>query len=338
MNFTNSFLRCTAPAILGVILTLVSSCKTNPPTEPEVPQVDKGMVYITANVTGAQIFLDDVNTEKVTPDTIEATIGNHELRLQKENYLSSVQMVEVLKDSVIELTFSLEETVPRIVLLEDFANVSCIPCVQSNKITESLINNTYGHNKLVAVKYPTNWPSPIDPFYLANSEACDLRISYYSIQVAPTIIIDGTQRPISTDSIGIKEAVDQQLQETSLFSLEVSDSIAGSNYFITVTIKVLDGSGLDFSNIVLHTVVTETDIEFANPPGSNGETKFYDVMRVMLPSNAGESLNGISQTEEVVYQRQTSINPIWVVNHINTVAFIQNISTKVVYQAGSTFD
>lgn len=338
MNFTNSFLRCTAPVILGTILILLSSCETNPPNAPSLPKLEFGKIVVTANVTGAQIFLDDINTEKVTPDTIEATIGNHELRLQKENYLSSVQMVEVLKDSVIELTFSLEETVPRVVLLEDFANVSCLPCVQSNKITESLINNTYGHSRLVAVKYPTNWPSPIDPFYLANSEACDLRINYYSIQVAPTIIIDGTQRPISTDSISIKEAIDQQLQQTPQFSLEVSDSIAGSNYFTTVTIKVLDGSGLDFSNIVLHSVVTETEIEFANPPGSNGETKFYDVMRVMLPTNAGESLNGISQTEEVVYQWQTSINPIWNINKLNTVAFIQNVSTKMVYQAGSTFD
>jgi hypothetical protein len=61
-------------------------------------------------------------------------------------------------------------------------------------------------------------------------------------------------------------------------------------------------------------------------------------MRVMMPTNAGQSLNGISQTEEVVYQWQTSINPIWNVNNLNTVAFIQNVSTKMVYQAGSTFD
>ena len=319
-------------------LLLLSSCKTNPPTAPSLPTLDFGKIFVTANVDGAKIFLNDINTGKVTPDTIESPTGTYELRLEKENYLSSVQMVEVLKDSIIELTFSLEETVPRVVLLEDFANVSCLPCVQSNKITESLINNTYGHSKLVAVKYPTNWPSPIDPFYLANSAACDLRISYYSIQVAPTIIIDGTQRPISTDSISIKEAVDQQLQQTSRFSLDVSDSIAGSNYFVTVTVKVLDGSGLDFSNIVLHTVVTETDIKFANPPGSNGETEFYDVMRVMLPTNTGESLGGISQTEEVVYQWQTNMNPGWVSGNLHTVVFVQNVNTKEVYQAGSTFE
>jgi hypothetical protein len=338
MNITNSFLRFTVPAILGAILILLSSCKTNPPNAPTLPKLEFGKIFVTASVDGAKIYLNDINTGNVTPDTIEAAIGTYELRLEKANYLSSVQMVEVLKDSLVGLSFVLEAFVPKVVLLEDFANVSCIPCVQSNKITESLINNTYGHSRLVAVKYPTNWPSPIDPFYLANSEACDLRISYYSIQVAPTIIIDGTQRPISTDSISIKDSIDQQLQQTARFSLEVSDSIAGSNYFITVTIKVLDGSGLDFSNMVLHSVVTETEIEFATPPGSNGETEFYDVMRVMLPTNAGESLNGISQTEEVVYQWQASINPIWNVSKLNTVAFIQNVSTKEVFQAGSTFD
>ncbi len=83
--------------------------------------------------------------------------------------------------------------------------------------------------------------------------------------------------------------------------MDVSSSVVGSEYLITVTVKVLNGAGIDFSNTVLHTVVTETDIEFATPPGSNGETKFYDVMRrLMLPSNSGQSLNGISQTEEVV--------------------------------------
>ena len=120
--------------------------------------------------------------------------------------------------------------------------------------------------------------------------------------------------------------------------MDVSSSVAGSQYNIVVTVQVLNGGGIDLSDCVLHTVVTETDIEFANPPGSNGETKFYDVMRVMLPSNAGETLSGMSQTEEVTFQWQTNINPSWVISNLNAVAFIQNVSTKEVYQACSTFE
>ena len=321
------------------VLLLLNSCKTNPPNAPTIPTLEFGKISVTANVDGAKIYLDDINTGNITPDTIEATIGAHELRLEKENYFPSVQMVEVLKDSLVELTFTMNEsTLGKVVLLEDFANVSCIPCVSSNKIIESLKTATYGYDKLVTLKFPTNFPGPNDPFYLANTAACDSRMSYYFILAAPTTIVDGTERPISTDSISIKAAIDQQLLLTPRFYLNVSDSIAGQIYFAKATVRVLDGTGLNFSNIVLHTVVTETEIEFSTPPGSNGETKFYDVMRKMLPVNSGESLDGISQTEDVLFQWQTNIEPGWNSSHINTVTFIQNVSTKEVYQAGSTFE
>jgi len=324
--------------LVTAALLIISGCKTNPPNAPVVVPVEFGKVFITANVPDAEIWVDNMFTGQFTPDTIEAKTGDREISLIKDDYLTSTQNIEILKDSVIELTFNLEFSIQRVVLIEDFANVSCIPCVNSNKIIESLTNVTYGSHKLVAIKYPTNFPSPNDPFYLANSEACNLRMAYYNIFFAPTTIINGTERPISTDSISIKEAIDQQLAQAPKFSIDMKDSVAGSNYITTVTIKVLDGSGLDFSNLVLHTVLTETDIEFANPPGSNGETKFYDVMRVMMPGNAGESLEGISQNEEVIFQYQTEIDPVWIISKLHTVTFIQDVLTKEVFQAGSTID
>lgn len=398
-------------AILVFLTLLVISCETNPPTSPENPLPQLGKAFITANVSDAEIWLDNVNTGQITPDTVEATVGTHTFTLKKEEYLdasqiveiiidslisltipltevtqtgrlfissnaigaqifidqvnsgkmtpdtvlatpgthqvelqrafynSSSQQVEVIKDSLITLDINLEEILPsNVVLIEDFANVSCVPCVTSNKIIESLTNVTYGHSKLVAIKYPTNFPSPNDPFYLANTVDCNSRISYYNVFFAPTTVIDGIIKPISTDSISVMAAVDERLTKELRFRMDVTSSVVGTEYLITVTVKVINGAGIDFSNSVLQTVVTETDIEFATPPGSNGETKFYDVMRVMLPSNSGQSLNGMSQTEEVIFQSQTSINPNWVVDNLHVIAFIQNISTKEIYQASSTFD
>lgn len=83
--------------------------------------------------------------------------------------------------------------------------------------------------------------------------------------------------------------------------------------------------------------MTETDIEFATPPGSNGETKFYDVMRKMLPDNQGESLTSINQIGIYNFQREVQINSSWIQSKLNTVVFIQNKETKEIYQAGSTF-
>ena len=300
---------------------------------------ESGKVFVTSNATGAQIFIDFVNSGKVTPDTILTTPGIHQISLQRAFFISSTREVEVVKDSLINLNIVLEEIPPsNVVLLEDFANVSCNPCVISNKIIETLTNETYGRNKLVAVKFPTNFPAPNDPFYLAAKSICDARIGYYSVFFAPTTVIDGILKPVSTDSNSVKAAVDQRLLKELKFRMDVSDNVIGTDYFATITIKVINGAGLDFSNLVLHTVVTETDIEFSTPPGSNGETIFHDVTRTMLPSSAGESLNGISLTQEVVFQRQTSINPNWVTSKLNTVVFIQNIITKEVYQATSTFD
>jgi len=226
----------------------------------------------------------------------------------------------------------------KIVLIEDFANVSCGPCVTSNKIIESLTTVTYGASKLVAVKFPTDFPSPNDPFYLAIPGICDARMLYYNILFAPTTIIDGILYPISTDSLSVIEKIDERLALSPQFGLEVTDSSAGGNYFINVTLQEINTTGLNLDEIILHTVITETDIEFENPPGSNGETKFYDVVRSTLPTFNGESVANIRQNGEILYEIDEILSTAWDMNHVNTVVYIQNTANKEIYQAGSTID
>jgi hypothetical protein len=226
----------------------------------------------------------------------------------------------------------------KVVLLEDFANVSCIPCVTSNKIIESLTRYSYGPDKLVAVKFPTNFPSSADPFYLSNTEDCDARMAYYTIFFAPTTIIDGTSRPTSTDSISIKNAIDTQLSGSPRFGIEVSDSVFNENYFINASIKLIDTVGINLNDLVVHMIVTETDIAFDLPPGSNGETEFKDVMRVMLPYPEGEPIASLIQQGELSYVFEESIGVDWKLTNLNSIIYVQNSSTKEVYQAGSTFE
>lgn len=297
-----------------------------------------GKVYVTSNAAGAQIFIDLINSGKVTPDTILTTPGIHQIKLQRAFYTSTTQEVEVIKDSLINLDILLQEKTPsNVVVLEDFANVSCNPCVISNKIIENLTNVTYGRNKLVAVKFPTNFPSPSDPFYLAAKEICDARINYYSVYYAPTIVIDGIFSPVATDSNEVKASVDQRLQKELRFQIDVSENVVGTDYYTSVAVKLINGAGLDFSNLVLHTVITETNIEFPSPPGSNGETKFYDVTRVMFPDNEGQSLSSLQQNGEESFQYQAELNSGWNIDNLNVVAFIQDKATKEIYQTGSTF-
>jgi len=221
----------------------------------------------------------------------------------------------------------------KVVLLEDFANVSCVPCVQSNQIIEHLLNDVYGRDKLVAVKFPIYWPSPNDPFYLANKEVCDLRIQYYTIAAAPTIMVDGTTRFLTlNDTAAVKSAINTKLTATPRFDITVTGNLEG-DYTFNVTIAPNDTIGININDLVVHCIITETDIEFSSPPGSNGETKFYNVLRLSLPSKEGESLRSLIDNGEISYEFEDALLSSWNLDKINLVVFIQNKNTKEVYQA-----
>lgn len=224
----------------------------------------------------------------------------------------------------------------KVVIIEDFANVSCNPCVISNKIVEQLANETYGRSKLVAVKFPTNFPAPNDLFYLAAKEICDARISYYNVFFAPTTIIDGILKPISTDSNSVKAAVDSRLAVTPRFNINVGAILEG-DYTVNVDIKFIDTTSLNMNDLVIHTVLTETDIEFEQAPGSNGETKFYDVTRLMFPNKEGTPIRQLIDQGELIFTFEDALLSSWNLQNLNFVVYIQNKSTKEVFQSGSTF-
>ncbi|MFZ1280689.1 MAG: Omp28-related outer membrane protein [Ignavibacteriaceae bacterium] len=236
----------------------------------------------------------------------------------------------------IEITLVDDNTISseRTVLLEDFANVSCNPCVTSNKIIQSLLHS-YGSDKIVAVKFPTNFPSPVDPFYLAGKEFCDYRMSYYNILFAPTIILDGLVKPNAIDSNSIKDNLNTRLTVPSDFKITVTKTINNGGLLIKIDIKVKNKSSLNLAELFLRNVIVESDIEFEQAPGSNGETKFFDVLRMLSPNNEGIPLSTLNSTNTFEYENV--IDTVWNLNKLEAVAFIQSSVNKSVYQAGSTF-
>lgn len=317
---------------------LLICCNTNPPVFPPLPEVRFGRLYVSANVDSATIYLDDSITGKVTPDTITVSAGTHLIRLEKQGLIPASTTVIVVANSLTAVHLALETTTAaKVVLLEDFSNVSCIPCVSSNAILRALAGGTYGRGQVVALRYATNFPSPQDPFYVAAQTLCDSRMSYYHILFAPTLIVDGTRRPTPTDSLAIKGMINASLAESPKFSLTVTKSILGDLYATEVIVRVLDTTGIEYNSVVLHTAIVESEVSFTSPPGANGETSFRDVVRAMLPSSSGELLSVIPPGSQAAYQRQVVVGTGWSVHKLTTVAFLQHRQSKVVYQAGSAF-
>jgi hypothetical protein len=222
----------------------------------------------------------------------------------------------------------------KIVVLESFTNVGCYPCPITNRIIRQLENETYGSSKLVVVKFPVNFPAPNDLFYLAAKEICDSRIGYYNVYYAPTIIIDGMLKPVASDSIAIKAVIDSRLINKPKFDIRVTSDIEG-DYAIDITVGILDSTGLNMSQLVINTAITETEIKFEEPPGSNGETEFYNVIRLMLPTVNGISLRQLIDKGELLFEFEDVILSGWNQEKLNAVVFIQNADTKEVYQSGS---
>lgn len=224
----------------------------------------------------------------------------------------------------------------KIVALESFTNMGCYPCPVTNKIIRQLETETYGKSKLVVVKFPTNFPAPNDLFYLAAKNICDFRMSYYNIFYAPTIIIDGVIMPVASDSLSIKAAIDSRLAVTPKFTVNVISTLEG-DYTVDITIQINDSSGININDLIINTAVTEAAIEFQQPPGSNGETKFYDVIRLMLPSINGSSLRQLIDQGDLLFEFEDLILSDWNPEKLRTVVYIQNSITKEIYQAGSSF-
>lgn len=314
----------------------MQNCNTNPPVEQEYENFSV-LVNIVSTPSGAEIFIDGNQTGFITPHTISLENGNHSVTLKKAGYVDYNEYLNIVEKKEYNVNSNLIIEQNKIVLIEDFANTSCNPCVISNKIIHSLLTNTYGSNKIIAIKFPTNFPSPNDPFYKHNKVDSDSRINFYNVVSAPSTFIDGRLVNNSLDSNSVKAAIDQSLNTTPNFTININKTVTADSIIINIGIEKLTESGYKYSNLVLNTVLFEKEISFATPPGSNGETIFYDVMRKMLPNSAGSNLSSLSTTNKMDFRFSVPINSAWQLINMEAAAYIQNTQTKSIYQTNSTF-
>ncbi|MFH0734859.1 MAG: Omp28-related outer membrane protein [bacterium] len=330
------YLRLLFPFYL-IILILLSGCETSPPVEQNYSETTSEII-INSYPSGAEIFIDGLTTGFFTPDTLEIKNGNHVIKIVRDGYLDSITElnIEENKKYIVNVILQTAEQT-KIVLIEDFANVSCSPCVFSNLIVKSLSQYTYGHSKVVAISYHANFPSVNDPFYLANSSEISNALNFYNIYYVPSTFIDGRVTSNSLDSISMKAVINTNLQKVSSFNIDVSKTINNDSLFIHVEVHKLNQSIVQFNNLSLKIAVVESEIEFLTPPGNNLETKFYDVMRLMIPNFTGSTLSELTDIADLNFNFTVYIKPEWQKDKLQVISFIQNTQTKEVLQTNSTF-
>ncbi len=221
--------------------------------------------------------------------------------------------------------------VPRTMLLENFTNVSCGPCATNNPVVQAFMNK-YGTGLVLNVQPHVNWPSASDPFYLLTSSEVTGRRTYYGVNAVPWNIADGTR--IGTSSLATLEAAaaDRLLLDAP-FMVSVSHAVVGSQVNVTASVKSM--GTVPAGPLCLHVALVETEIHYASPPGSNGEKDFYNSMRRMLPDQNGTDLV-IAPGDERVFNFSTPVVGAWTTANIRAIAWVQNKTTKEVFQAATS--
>ena len=215
-------------------------------------------------------------------------------------------------------------------LLEEATNTSCGPCATYNPGIDALI--AANPDKVVALKYHAWWPGTNDPFYLHNTAENRTRISYYSITSVPAVVHNGS--PASSPTQFSQSLINQQTSQPTPFDLKTYVDINTTNKIIKVVaiVKATD----DFDTPVrLFIAVAENVITFTNPY-PNGEKVFHDVFVKFLSSSSGDQLknNWIAGDYQILeYEIDYSTIYVYDENQLDIRAFIQNHSSKTVYQA-----
>ncbi len=217
----------------------------------------------------------------------------------------------------------------RIVLFEEATSCFCGPCGASNPIFDAWLQANPTNTN--AIKYHPNFGA--DPMYLANPTQNTERVNYCGINAYPTVNADGVLFdccwPFSASCFSSVLAT--RTGVSTPLSITVTDSrIAGDSIKSVIVLNL--SSNLPAGTYKLRVMAVENKVHYTSPPGSNGETDFYNVFRWAYPNTTGVEAPTTAGTYTYTYTYKRLSN--WVDTSIYTAAFVQNDVNKEVINSG----
>jgi hypothetical protein len=225
----------------------------------------------------------------------------------------------------------------RLIVIEEFTNASCGPCASQNPDFDALLQAN--PTKLTAIKYHTDWPG-VDPMNAQTAAQVDARVTYYyQVNGVPTAMYDGVYDSTFVDYEGCpadftQALIDAQYALPSPFSMTVTHNLSADYDSIFISVTITAAQAVSVGDLKLQVILVEDLIQFDFAPGTNGETDFYNVMRLMIPDDQGTAItntwtNGQSQN----FQFDVAV-PSYIYNlgTLSVVAFIQDNNNKRIKQ------
>ena len=223
----------------------------------------------------------------------------------------------------------------RLVLLEEFTSATCGPCVAANARFHTW--QVQNPDKFTSIYYHVNWPSAGDPMNLANPVENGARVTYYSVTYVPESNLDGNYYNGSADGWNMTN-VNTRYAVPSPFGIQLHHQVSAGQDSVYSTMLITCTQNITAS-LAAHNVIIEKWIHFNQAPcaNSNGERDFYNVMKKMLPGSNGTTIpSSMEAGDYILIEGAWKFGTVYDVSQIAAVGFVQNKSTKEIYQAANS--
>jgi len=219
----------------------------------------------------------------------------------------------------------------RRVLVEEATNASCGPCASQNPAFDAMLQQNA--DMVSVIKYHAWWPG-IDIMYDQNVEQNAARIDYYGINSVPRAEIDG-QLDVQPSQVSLTTLNNFANIPSPFEEIDIYHYLSPNEDSIYIFMRIQAAQDFSENFLRAHCVVVEKLIHFNSPPGFNGETDFYDVMKKMLPGPTGTAMKSTwIDGEYKVIARSWKLENVYDVDQLSVVGFVQNSNTKIAHQSG----
>ena len=213
----------------------------------------------------------------------------------------------------------------RKVLVEVFTNSHCPLCPPAHNVISNYLSGPNG-DKINFIFYHMIYPYNDDPLYWQSQEGSDARDNYYNpVSATPQGWFDGTHQGSTS---GWSASLDNLVATQSPLKIILSGNRNTTQFNINA--QLTRSSDIPDNDLVIYFVVVE-DIYF---DGRNTVSNHKHVMRKMLPTPNGQTFS-INLNETINIPQPIDLDPIWDVDSLSVVVFVQSISSKTVYQSAT---
>lgn len=226
---------------------------------------------------------------------------------------------------------SYSQEAKRYLLIEHFTNSRCGICSSRNPAFYNTIDPHLAD--IHHISYHPSFPYSSCVFYQHNTEENQDRAVLYSVPGTPQAYLWGTK--VSGGSTLLSSnTLNNSLNQTSPLDIIVTEELSGAGREVSVTVKSV-GVPPTGGEYRIFVALAEKLVNYDAP---NGEKEHHDVFRKMLPSKDGESIALPDQGNELNLTYTYDFHSDWDITQIYAIAFVQDMSTKEIFNSGSTLD